>query len=133
MLITVTTLQGYCVRMRPVSKLILVLASVSFLTITLGGFHLHADAATHDDEKAPHGHVHSYAASPELDEDHIDICLFEPATEFSKGDVNALFSALTAFEPVSRTAIPSSADRREWSSQRHCRWRPELRAPPSST
>ena len=131
MLMTVVAPLGYGFSMRPASKFILVLASVSFLTITLSGFHLHADAATHD-EKAPHGHVHSYVAPPELDEDHIDICLFEPATEFSKAEVVALFFALSNFEPVLRTDSPSSADRQDPSPQRHFRWRPELRAPPSS-
>ena len=117
--------------MRLVSKFVLVLASVSFLTITLSGFHLHADAATHGD-KAPHEHVHHYAASPELDEDHIDISVFEPASGFSKVEIVALVSALPELAPLPRTVSPLLADRQDLLPQRHFRWRPELRGPPSS-
>ncbi len=117
--------------MRPVSKFIFVLVSVSLLSITLSGVHCHADAATHD-EKAPHEHVHSYGASPELDEDHIDLSIFEPGTEFSKGDAVALIYALTSVEPVPQTDIPPSADRQDPLPSRHLRWRPLLRGPPSS-
>lgn len=128
---TVVSLLGYGFSMRPASKFILILASVSFLTITLSGLHVHADALGHD-EKAPHQHVHSYAASPELDEDHIDISVFEPATEFSEGEAIALIPALTGFEPIPRTDSPLSVDRQDLSPPRHFRWRPELRGPPVS-
>ncbi len=131
MLITVVALVGYDRRMRPVSKFILVLACVSFLTITLSGFHLHADAASHD-EKAPHAHVHSYLAPPELDEDHIDISVCKAATGFSNGENVALSSALPEIAPVPLTESPSSADRQDPPPQRQFRWRPELRGPPSS-
>ena len=131
MLMIVVPRLRYGLRMRAVSKMILVLAGVSFLSITLSGFHLHADAATHD-EKAPHQHVHSYAGSPELDEDHIDVCLFEPATEYSKGEVVAFFYTLTRFKPDTQTDNPSPADRQDPLPTRHLRWRPLLRGPPYS-
>ena len=131
MLMTVVALLGYSSRMRSVSKFIFVLASVSFLTITLSGFHLHADAVTHG-EKAPHEHVHHYGAPPELDEDHIDISVFEPATGFSKAEIVALVSALPELAPVPQIISPFSADRQDPSPHRHFRWRPELRGPPSS-
>ncbi len=121
---------GYGFRMRLVSKLILVLACVSFLTITLSGFHFHADADTHD-EQVPHQHVHSYVAPAELDEDHIDICLFEPATEFSKGEIAALIPVLIGLELLARADAPSVADMPYPIPHRHVRWRPQLRAPPS--
>ncbi len=132
MLITVVARLGYCVVMRPVSNIIVVLACFSFLTITLSGFHIHADAVSHD-EAGPHGHVHSYLASPELDDDHIDVCLFEPATEFSKSGVIALFVALTIMAPAPRSIEPFSARRQLPVREHHERWRPELRAPPSFT
>lgn len=117
--------------MRPVSKFVLVLASVSFLTITLSGFHLHADAVTHG-EKAPHEHVHQYVASPELDEDHIDISVFEAATGFSKSETVALISVLPELSLGSPTDSLVSNDRQDPFPHRHFRWRPELRGPPSS-
>ena len=131
MLMTDFARLGYGNRMRPVSKFILLLASVSFLTVTLSGAHCHADAATHD-EKAPHEHVHSYVAPPELDEDHIDISVFEPATEFSKVDTVALLFAMVDFVPGPRAFSLFSADRRNPLLPRHLRWRPLLRGPPSS-
>ena len=131
MLMPVLVRLGYRFRMRPVSKFILVLASVSFLSVTLSGAHCHADAATHDD-KAPHEHVHSYIAPPELDEDHIDISVFEPATEFSKFDNVALVLALAEFVPAPRAYSLVSADRQDPLLPRHLRWRPLLRGPPSS-
>ncbi|MDJ0938312.1 MAG: hypothetical protein QNJ00_00980 [Woeseiaceae bacterium] len=119
----------YGLHMRPVSKFIVILASVSFLTITLSGSHLHADAASHD-EKAPHEHIHSYLAPPELDEDHVDISVCEPATGFSKGETVAPITALTELEPVPRAACPLSAGRQDPVRPNHSRWRPELRGPP---
>lgn len=127
---TVGALLGYSPRMRSVSKFILALAGVSFLTITLSGFHLHADAVTHD-EKAPHEHVHHYAAPPELDEGHIDISVFEPATGFSKGETVALVPVLPEIVQIPRTVCPPSSDAQNPLLQRHVRWRPELRGPPS--
>lgn len=117
--------------MRAVSKFILGLASVSFLAITLSGVHLHADAVTHD-EKAPHEHVHHYAAPPELDEDHIDISVFEAASGFSKGEIVGLVSALPELAPVPRTVTSLPADRQDPLPERRFRWRPELRGPPPS-
>ena len=131
MLMTVVALLGYSPRMRTVSNFTLLLAIVSFLTITLSGFHLHADAPTHE-EKAPHDHVHHYAAPPELDEDHIDISVFEPATGFSKGETVALVSALPELAPVPSADSLLPADRQDPLTQCHVRWRPELRGPPSS-
>jgi hypothetical protein len=130
MLITVVACLGYCVGMRQVSKIIVALACFSFLTITLSGFHIHADAVSHG-ESGPHGHVHSYLASPDLDDDHVDVCLFEPATEFSKSNVVALFVALTIMAPTPRSIEPVTARRQLPLREHHERWRPELRAPPS--
>ncbi len=116
--------------MKPVSKLILVLAGVSFLAITLSGFHLHADAPGHG-EMASHQHVHSYVGPPELDEDHIDICVFDAATGFSKGEVVALVPGLIDFEPAPPPAGPSSINDDDPLPRHNSRWRPELRGPPS--
>ena len=116
--------------MKPVSKLILVLAGVSFLAITLSGFHLHADAPGHD-ETAPHQHVHSYAGPDELDEDHIDICVFDAVTGFSKGEFVALVPGLIDFEPALLPAGPSSINDDYPVPRHNFRWRPELRGPPS--
>jgi len=129
---TVVTPLRYSPRMRTASKFILALASVSFLTLTLSGFHLHADAAHHD-VQVPHEHVHHYGAPPELDEDHIDVSVFEPATGFSNGEIVALNSALPELASVPRTACPSSVYRQDPSRHRHVRWRPELRGPPLSS
>ena len=131
MLTTAVVPPLYTRRMRPLSKFVLVFASISFLAITLSGFHLHADASTHD-EKAPHEHVHHYGAPPELDEDHIDISVFEPATGFCKCEAVAVVSTLLEFTPVSRSTSPLSANRHDSRPQRQFRWRPELRGPPFS-
>ena len=130
MLITLAKPMGYCVRMRRASKIIHILASVSFLAITLSGFHIHADAANHD-EAAPHGHLHSYIAPPELDEDHVDICLFEPATKFSEAEIIALFLALPTPSARPRLEHVFLADVPDPAPKHHHRWRPQLRAPPS--
>ena len=115
--------------MRLVSKLILATACVSFLTITLSGFHLYADAVTHTQE-APHGHVHSYAASPELDDGHIDIPVFESAADCSDGETVALLPGLIELEPGPQAGTLPPASRHSPLPPRHPRWRPELRAPP---
>ena len=132
MRMTMLAILGYGLLMRPSSMFILVLASVSFLTITLCGSHFHADAVGHDDT-APHSHVHSYAASPDLDEDHIDISVFDPATDFAKGETVALISAFIELEAAPRPDSPLSANKHEPLPQRHFRWRPELRGPPPAT
>ena len=129
MLMTATALLRYGLRMRLVPKLILATACVSFLTITLSGFHLHADATTHD-RAAPHGHVHSYAASPELDEGHIDIPVFESAADCSDGETVALIPTLIELEPGPLAGTRLAASRHTPRPQRHPRWRPELRGPP---
>ena len=118
--------------MRSVSNFMLALASVSFLTITLSGFHPHADVNSHD-EHAPHSYAHQHAPPPEFDEDHIDISVFEPATGFAKAEIVALSPTLPELASIPRLDNPWSADRRGLSPQRQVRWRPELRGPPLST
>jgi hypothetical protein len=117
--------------MRPARKIILALAFVSFLTITISGFHLHADVGGHD-ESASHAHdLHQdVAGNLEHEAEHVDISVFEPARGFSKVEM---------FAPV--TTIPESAATRPvetyWSKyapsvapQNYSRLRPPLRAPP---
>ena len=69
--------------MRSGSRFIVVLACVSFLTITLSGFHLHVDIGGHDDSVS---HTHDLHPTPahDLDEDHVDISVYELASGLSK-------------------------------------------------
>ena len=116
--------------MRPAAKFVLALACVSFLTITLTGFHAHADV---HGEHESHGVAHFHVPPPEFDEDHIDISIFEPATCFSKkAESVALNSALPELTFVSRAETLRSERKLEQPTQRHVRWRPELRGPPIS-
>jgi len=127
---TVFLALGYRSCMKPLSKMVLMLAGVSFLAVTLSGFHVHADAADHG-ETAPHAHVHSYFGPADLDEDHIDVSVFDPAVEFSDGGLVVLPPSLFELEPAPSPGSGSSADRHDFSPQRHFRWRPELRGPPA--
>lgn len=119
--------------MRPAPRFILALAFVSFLTITLSGFHLHADVGGHDVAES-HAHDLHQVIDHDLDHDseHVDITVSETARGFAQVDSAA---------PVDMTpeiAAPSVVDVR-WSKvthdivpRRYSRLRPPLRAPPIS-
>lgn len=115
--------------MRLRSRLILALACVSFLTITLSGFHLHADIAGHD-ESSSHSHDLHPAPSHDLDDDHIDISVFEPARGHSKVEVFIPYFAVPELAALPPPENLWSADTPRLAPRRHLRWRPPLRAPP---
>jgi len=119
--------------MRSLPKFILALACVSFLAITLSGFHLHADVDGHD---AGTSHVHEHQLVAEHDSaheiDHIDVSIFEPATGFSKIESIAPVMAALELFAASRAEImwPQSAS--DVVQRHYSRTRPEPRGPPAS-
>lgn len=123
----------YSQLMRRLSKFVFAFGCLSFLTITLSGFHLHADDGGHGDA-APHTHDVHQAIDHDLDQHgkHVDLQVFEPATGFSK------FELFVASWPIPELAIQATEDMR-WPddppvavSYRDFRLRPFLRAPPAS-
>jgi hypothetical protein len=81
--------------MRPAHKFTLAFACVSFLTITLSGFHAHADIGDHD-ESVPRTHDHHpiLEQGQDHEEEHVDISVFEPGRGFSKVEMLALMIAV---------------------------------------
>ena len=119
----------YSRRMWSESRFILVLACVSFLAITLSGAHLHADTGGHE-ESVSHTHDLRSAPSHDLDDDHIDISVFELAGGLSKVDFFIPCFAvpeLAALPPIENIWL---ADAPSFAPRRHIRWQPPLRAPP---
>lgn len=136
--------------MRSGSNFIIAFACVSFLTITMSGFHLHADIGGHDeadvgvhddhesherglhDEYESHAHGLHPVLLHDLDDDHIDVFVFEPASGFSKAQVFIPYFAvpeLAALPPLEKhwpADTPSLAPRRD------LRWQPPPRASPFS-
>lgn len=124
----------YSPPMRPTRKYILAFACVSFLTITLSGFHLHADTGA-SEEPVSHAHDHHHVPSHDQDnaEEHVDISIFEPARGFSKVDTVALVIAV----PERALAPPIveicwSKDEPGLVPKRFMRMRQPLRGPPIS-
>lgn len=121
----------YSPRMRSGSRFILLLACVSFLTMTLSGFHLHVDFGEHD-EFVSHAHELHQSLTDDLDDggDHIDISVFEPARGFSK--VEAFVPCIAVPELAALPPLDNhwSTDAPSPAPQRHLRLRPALRAPP---
>ena len=119
--------------MRHFSKSIFAFGCLSFLMITLSGFHLHADDGGHGDAVS-HTHDVHQVFDHDLDqhETHIDLQVFEPATGFSK------FETFVASSPIPELATQATAEMR-WPddppvavSYRDFRLRPFLRGPPTS-
>jgi hypothetical protein len=119
--------------MRRLSKIMFVLAIISFLSITLSGFHIHADIGAHDEAASlDHDHHKIVPHDPEEDVDHVDLSLFDPAPGFSK------FAAVPPLLRISPVCEPTLVDIR-WSTEapslvppRNSRSRPALRGPPIS-
>lgn len=108
-------------------------ACVSFLTVSLSGFHLHADIGSHE-ELSSHVHGSHHAASHDIDHvtDHVDIAVFEAASSFSKAETCA--PCATTFDLALMPEFEGS-----WPSEPpdqvlrfDLRLRPALRAPPIS-
>ncbi len=119
--------------MQRLSKVVFSLGCLSFLTITLSGFHLHADDGGHGDAVS-HTHDVHQVIDHDLDQHgkHIDLQIFEPATGFSK------FELFVASWPTLKLASPV-IEKICWPddptvevSYRDFRLRPFLRAPPAS-
>ena len=123
----------YSPRMRLGSKYILALACVSFLSITLSGFHLHVDIGGHDDA-ASHAHDVHQVVEHGLDHEseHIDISVFELARGVAK--VDTALPGISIPEPVAPPAVDNrwSKDAPDIVPRRYLRLRPSLRAPPIS-
>ena len=119
----------YSHRMRSESRFILALACVSFLAITLSGAHLHADIGGHEESVS---HTHDLHSAPlhDLDDDHVDISVFELAGSLSKVDFFIPYFTmpeLAALPPIENLWL---ADTPSLAPRRHIRWQPPLRAPP---
>jgi hypothetical protein len=124
----------YSPPMRPTRNYILAFACVSFLMITLSGFHLHADVGAQE-ESVSHAHDHHQVPSYEQDHEaeHIDISVFEPARGFSKVDTVALVIAVperVVAPPI--VQICSSKHEPGLVPKRFSRMRQPLRGPPIS-
>ncbi len=122
----------YSALMRHLSKLVYAVGCVSFLAITLSGFHLHADDGGHGDAVS-HTHDLHQVLNHDLDQHgrHIDLQVFEPATGFSKVEL------FVPSWPILRLATQAAAET-HWpddppvaASCRDFRLRPFLRAPPT--
>ncbi len=122
--------------MRYLPNYILSFAVVSFLTITLSGFHLHADFGDHAAE-VEHGHeLHAVDSFGDISHDvenigdHVDVNVFEAASSFSKlpvfisADVHS--PQVSASEVIVRWSIESP----QIILHRRLQLRPHLRAPP---
>ncbi|MDH4056852.1 MAG: hypothetical protein OEV58_15925 [Gammaproteobacteria bacterium] len=120
--------------MRSLPKLILALACVSFLAITLSGFHLHADVDGHDAGSLHADDLHRVVEHDSDHEiDHIDVSIFEPATGFSKVDAIAPVMAAPELFAASHAKViwsKSASDVVRW---HYSRIRPAPRGPPAST
>ena len=123
----------YSPPMRPTRKYILAFACVSFLLITLSGFHLLADIGAQE-ESVSHAHDHHQvpATTQDHEEEHIDISVFEPATGFSKVETLAL--VITVPERVVQPTVKIfwSKDVPNLVPRRFLRMRQPLRGPPIS-
>ena len=115
--------------MRSGSRFIVVLACVSFLTITLSGFHLHADIGGHE-ESVSHTHDLHPAPSHDVDGDHVDISVFEPARGFPQVEIFIPYFAVPELAALPPLENLWSADTPNLAPRRHLRWQPPLRAPP---
>jgi hypothetical protein len=111
------------------SRFILALACVSFLAITLSGFHLHADIGGHE-ETVSHAHDLHPSPSHDLDGDHVDISIFEPARGFSQVEMFIPYFAVPELAALPPLENLCSADTPSLVPRRHLRWQPPLRAPP---
>ena len=118
--------------MRRVSKWVFAFGCLSFLTVTLSGFHLHADDGGHGDVVAHTHDVHQVIDHDlEQHEKHIDLQVFEPATSFSKVQ---LFVPSWSILPLATRATTETLwpdDPLISVSDRDFRLRPFLRAPPA--
>lgn len=119
--------------MRVLSRYIIAIACVSFLSITLSGFHLHADVDGHDAPASHSGGLHhDLGHDLEHTADHVDISVFEPASGFSKTEKYA--PSLSLPELTARPALSShwSEDPPATTPRRLARLRLPARAPPIS-
>lgn len=123
----------YSARMRLNRKIILALTVVSFLTITMSGFHLHADVGGHDDITS-HEHDLHQATWDDLDHDteHVDVSVFEPARGFSKVETMAPVVIVPERAAQPAMEICWSKDAPSLAPRDYSRRRPPLRAPPIS-
>ncbi len=124
----------YSPRMRPASKFMLALACVSFLTITLSGFHLHAEFDEHDVAESHEQGLHqAFADDLEHESEHFDVAVFEPASGFSKVETFVASFAIPELAAQPVVDILWSKDAPRTVPWRYLRLRPSLRAPPISS
>ena len=120
------------------SKLVFALATISFLTITLSGFHLHADVGGHD-ASASHAHDLHLHLHLTLDHDlhhdagHVDVSVFEPASGSSKTEVFAPLASIPELAVCTIIELQRSFDMPVPVDRPKLRLRPLLRAPPVSS
>ena len=116
------------------SKLVFALATISFLTITLSGFHLHADVGGHD-ASVPHAHDLHLILDHDLHHDagHVDVSVFEPASGYSKTEVFAPLASIPELAACTIIELRRSFDMPVPVDRPKLRLRPLLRAPPVSS
>lgn len=119
--------------MRLTRTFVLALAFVSFLTITMSGFHLHADVGGHDESVSHAQDLHQDLAS-DLDHEaeHVDVSVFEPARGFSKVETFAPVTTVPELAAAKSVETIWSKDAPRMAPLDHSRLRPPLRAPPIS-
>ncbi len=118
--------------MRSFHKSIHALACVSFLAITLSGFHLHADICSHEESGSHKHELHQVVSHDSVhDTDHFDISVFDPATGFSK--IEACPPTITIPMQLAEVLVDTrwSKDAPDIIPRRSFRSRPALRAPPN--
>lgn len=112
----------------------LALACLSFLTITLSGFHLHADLIEHDEMESHEQGLHqAFADNVEHESEHVDVAVFEPASGFSKVETFVPSFAILELAAQPVVDILWSKDAPRAVPWRYLRLRPSLRAPPISS
>ena len=135
--------------MRRAHRIIAIAASVSLLTLQLSGVHAHEDSAGHislpessySHSHSVHGHAHPHPhPADKADHDHEgdpseekEISLFEtgPGGNFKLPMAAPAFVQLLLVVPHEK-ALARALVSAPVLSGRHTRWRPPLRAPPSS-
>lgn len=123
----------YSPRMRSLPKFILALACVSFLAITITGFHLHADVDGHYVGTSHAHELHLVAEHDSVHEnDHIDVSIFEPATGFSKVESIAPVMAAPDLFAASRAEIIWRENASDVVQRNYFRTQPSPRGPPAS-
>ena len=112
----------------------LALACLSFLTISLSGFHLHAEFSEHHEMESHEQGLHqAFADGVEHESEHVDVAVFEPGSGFSKVETFVASFAIPELAAQPVVDILWSKDAPHAVLWRYLRLRPSPRAPPISS